>query len=226
MSEKRDRRPWKRSILKYLILASTSYAILMMLHWPIGFTFFTQLSNIFAALAVAWQLICPRSRAAGLAKYAAAVSISATFLVFLFVLAPLDPRGFAAAYAQDHCASLCLHLLTPLLTVTDFLVNDAPHVSLKKRHIALALLPPLAYFLLILALGQGGLRWRGMIAPYPFLNYLAPAGWFGFAPETADYTTLGIGVFYAVLLMLGLFLLLGRLLAAAANRIGSVELSR
>ena len=62
------------------------------------------------------------------------------------------------------------------------------------------MLPPLLYFVFILLLGAAGVR-RGkgnMTAPYPFLNYSAPAGWFGYMPETAGRTTLGIGVFYAI----------------------------
>ena len=54
-----------------------------------------------------------------------------------------------------------------------------------------------------------GFRWNGMTAPYPFLNWDAPAGWFGYLPETASYRTMGIGVFYAVMAMLLLFVLLG-----------------
>ena len=56
-----------------------------------------------------------------------------------------------------------------------------------------------------------------MTAPYPFLNYGAPAGWFGWMPETAGYTTLGIGVFYTILFMIPLVLLLGWLLFSAGK---------
>ena len=56
-----------------------------------------------------------------------------------------------------------------------------------------------------------------MAAPYLFLNYAAPAGWFGWMPETAGYTTLGIGVFYAVLAMLLLFLAAGAIMLCIAG---------
>ena len=39
----------RKSILRILVLCSVGYAVLRMLHWPIGFTFFTQLSNLYAA---------------------------------------------------------------------------------------------------------------------------------------------------------------------------------
>ena len=210
-------RDFKYCIPKLLILLVTLYAMLMMLHWPVGFTFFTQLSNLYAAVVAGLQIAKPRSAGLAVVKYTATVCITATFLVFLTVLAPLDPRGLVAAYAQDHCASLCMHFITPVLTVWDFLANDAGDLRPDRKLVPFAVLPPLLYYLMILILSMSGFRWNGKAAPYPFLNYDAPAGWFGFMPETADYTTLGIGVAYAVLGMVGVFLLLGWGLAAAAR---------
>ena len=219
MSETQTNRNLKYCILKVLILAVTLYAMLTMLHWPLGFTFFTQLSNLYAAAVAGLQIIKPRSAKLAAVKYTAAVSVTATFLVFLTVLAPLDPRGFVAAYAQDRCASLCMHFITPVLTVWDFLANDVEDLLPNRRLVLLSALPPLLYYLMILLLAQCGLRWNGMTAPYLFLNYAAPAGWFGFMPETAGYTTLGIGVFYAVLGMVAVFLLVGWGLSAAARAV-------
>ena len=190
---------------KLLILASTAYAIVNLLHWPIGFSFFTQLSNLFLAAVVLLQLLLPRARLLSGLKFSAVVSIFVTFLVFLTVLGPVIPGGLPAAYAQDHGASFCLHLLNPALAFFDFFRNDAlfPYA---RRHAALALVPPSAYFLLILALGRLGLRWRGgMLAPYPFLDYGSPAGWFGFVTDGAGPLPLQIGVFYAMLILLLLF---------------------
>lgn len=206
--------------IKILILLVTAYAMVMMIHWLIGFTFFTQLSNLYVMLVVLAQLFSPKRRKTLLRlKFTAVVSITVTFLVFLLVLAPLDPRGMAAAYAQDHGASFCMHLLTPVLTVWDFLMHDARDGQLRNKDLPLALLPPVLYFSFILIIGVFGFRWAGhMSAPYLFLNYSAPAGWFGFMPETAGRTTLGIGVFYAVILMMVLFLLVGAALLAAARR--------
>jgi len=204
--------------LRVGILLCTLYAVLMMLHWPIGFTFFTLLSNLFTALVVLLQLLAPpeRQRPLRLWKYLAVSSIFLTFLVYLLVLAPIMPGGIRAAYRQDHYASLCLHLITPLLAIADFLLHDGDY-PWRKRHVLCALLPPMAWLLFILVLGQCGLRWGAgsMTAPYPFLNYAAPAGWFGWMPETAGYTTLGIGVAYAILLMIPVMLVLAALLLFA-----------
>lgn len=191
---------------KLLILTSTAYAVINLLHWPIGFTFFTQLSNLFLAAVVLLQLLFPKARFLPGLKFSAVLSIFVTFLVFLTVLGPVVPGGLPAAYAQDHGASFCLHLLNPILAFYDFFRNDAlfPY---RKRHAALALVPPFGYFLLILTLGQLGLRWgpTGMMAPYPFLNYGSPAGWFGFAAGASAFFPIQIGAFYAVLILLLLF---------------------
>ena len=210
-------------LLKGGILCFVTYAFIRMWHWKIGFTYFTQLSNAYVFLIVLCQLVTGHRFL--LWKYTGTVSIVVTFLVFLTVLGPVMPGGLLGAYAQDHYASLCLHLLVPVLTLADFLGNDLglfpgaggadPSFLLAIgsfwRPVFVSLVPPLAYLALILALGKGGVRWGHgtMAAPYLFLNYEAPAGWFGFAPETASFTTLGIGVFYMILVLLALFLGVG-----------------
>lgn len=192
---------------RLLLLASTVYAVVNLLHWPLGFTFFTQLSNLYLAAVVLLQLLRPRSAALSVLKFGAVVSIFITFFVYLTVLGPAMPGGLAAAYAQDHGASFCFHLLTPFLAFWDFFRNDARY-PYRRRHALLSLIPPFLYFLLILTLGQLGLRWGmdgSMMAPYPFLDYGSPTGWFAFRPGSAGAWSTGIGVFYAVLALLLLF---------------------
>ena len=101
----------------------------------------------------------------------------------------------------------------------DFFLNDT-EFRWEKKHLLYAVLPPVCYLMFILVLGKLGVRWgRGnMTAPYLFLNYGAPAGWFGFMPETASYTTLGIGVFYCIIVLLFLVLLIGWLFLALAKK--------
>ena len=205
----------RKGIIRGLIVLCVVYAMVMMWHWTIGFTFFTQLSNLFVGIVVALQLAMPEHPFLRL-KYMATVSILVTFLIYLSVLAPLGAGGFLASYLSDHGASLCMHLLVPGLTVADFLLHDRGD-RLEDRDVALSILPPLVWFLLILLLGQSGVSWFGMSAPYLFLNYSAPAGWFGFMPETAGRTTLGIGVAYALAVLILLILLLGKGLLMAAG---------
>ena len=124
----------------------------------------------------------------------------------------------AAAYAQDHCSSFVLHTVVPVLMLVDFLMNDTDR-HYGRLDVLLALVPPVGYLAFMLSLGAAGFRWHEMAAPYPFLNYKAPAGWFGFRPETADWSTTGIGVAYSIIALLALFVVVGSALLTAANRI-------
>ena len=214
----------KNYIFKVLLIVCVVYAIIMMVHWPIGFTFFTQLSNIFAAVVITIQLIYENKRDADdtvgyarfilILKFMASVSLFVTFIVFLLFLAPFVPGGIIAAYLQDHCASLCMHLFTPLLIGCDLFICDRNR-DWKSVPAWCSAVPFLVYFLFILTLGACGFRWRfanGTVlsAPYAFLNYTSPAGWFRFKPETMGVTSAGIGVFYVVIVMTVLILLIGK----------------
>lgn len=216
----------KTYLPKILILASTTYAVVQLLHWPIGFTFFTQLSNIFLAAVVLLQLLMPGWIGMKTLKFSAVVSIFITFLVFLTVLGPVMPGGLIAAYAQDNGASFCLHLLTPLLAFADFFLNDAAY-PYGKRHALYAVIPPFVYFIFILVLGQLGFRWgRGsMLAPYPFLDYGSSAGWFGILPASAGIWTTRIGTFYSVLALLVLFYAASKILLFFSGLVRKPEFS-
>ena len=135
---------FKRIAFKISVLISTAYAVIMLLHWPIGFTFFTQLSNIYAAAVVLLQLISRKKYP--LLKYSATVSIFITFAVYLLVLAPMMPGGIFAAYRQDHYASFCLHILTPVFMIADFFLNDT-EFRWEKKHLLYAVLPPVCYLI-------------------------------------------------------------------------------
>ena len=45
-----------------------------------------------------------------------------------------------------------------------------------------------------------------MLAPYNFLNYGAPTGWFGFDLSLLGSKTLGIGTFYMIVVLLIIFI--------------------
>lgn len=210
--------------LKALIILAVGYAMVCLWHWKPGFTYFTQLSNLFAAAVVAFQLWAePRggviAHRARTVKFAATASVLVTGSIFLLVLAPMEPQGMAEAYAQDHCSSFVLHAVVPILTLVDFLMNDTNRLF-GRLDVLLALVPPFGYLAFVLLLGALGFRWHGtMTAPYPFLNYAASAGWFGLCPETADWSTTGVGVAYAIAALLVLFVLVASVLAAVANRL-------
>ena len=81
----------------------------------------------------------------------------------------------------------------------------------KRVHVVYATIPPLLYVVFVVIASSLGLRWGTMYAPYNFLNYHAPTGWFGFDLSLMGWETLGIGVFYMIVLLSIIFILIGML---------------
>ena len=125
-----------------------------------------------------------------LTKFLATISITLTFLVFLFILAPTIPGGIIYAYLADGAGSLCVHFITPILAIIDFLLFDYEYKA-KNIHILYSILPPLCYVLFIVILNKFGMMWGTMSAPYIFLNFGAETGWFGYNPAIMGWESLG-----------------------------------
>lgn len=199
---------------------SSVYAIVMycVFYGPKTFSFFTTISNVFVPIVMAWRAAEGLAKkdefpsgAYLVAKFVTAIAVTVTFLVYLVVLAPTNKNGFFGAYKTFHCASLCAHVISPLLTVSHFFVFDQKTVQ-KSLLVICALAYPVFYCLLAFGLGPVfGLRWGdGKIrVPYNFLNYEAPCGWFGFELGHMDSTTIGVGVAYVILVLVLLFLGVG-----------------
>ena len=145
-----------------------------------------------------------------IAKFLATISITLTFVVFLTLLAPTIEGGIIYSYLMNRAGSLCLHFITPILAIIDFLIFDSEYKS-RKSHAFFATIPPLMYVLFIVIASSLGLRWGTMYAPYNFLNFGAKTGWFGFDLSLLGWETLGIGVFYMVVVLSILFIIIGRL---------------
>lgn len=143
-------------------------------------------------------------------KYMATLAITITFLLYLCFLAPTSDAGFVGAYLNNHASSLCTHFIAPLCAIADFLLFD--HGFKPQTHdVFWALLPPFVYigYVCVLSL-VFGVRWKTvMLAPYNFLNFGAPCGWFGIDVTTANTYTLGIGVFYFVCVFTLIFIAIG-----------------
>ena len=105
------------------------------------------------------------------------------------------------AYLSNGAGSLCVHFITPVLAIIDFIFFSEKYLP-EKRHVFYSVIPPLVYVGYVILLGQVfGVRWYGdMLAPYNFLNYGASTGWFGFDLSLLGSKTLGIGTFYICLL--------------------------
>ena len=206
-------------IIKLLLVISSVYGIIKTYFSPLSFTYFTTLSNIFITLMVFIVLIkdiyyvitkkeIKYNNLIYIVKFLATISITLTFFVFLTILAPTLGGGILNAYLGNGAGSLFVHFITPILAVIDFLVFDDEYKP-KKRHAIYAVIPPLLYVLFVVIASENGLRWGTMPAPYNFLNYKASTGWFGFDLSLIGWETLGIGVFYMLVILSVIFILIG-----------------
>ncbi len=121
------------------------------------------------------------------------------------------PGGIIYAYLADGAGSLCVHFITPILAIIDFLLFDYEYKA-KNIHILYSILPPLCYVLFIVILNKFGMMWGTMSAPYIFLNFGAETGWFGYNPAIMGWESLGIGVFYMLIVLIIIFIILAKIL--------------
>ncbi len=167
-----------------------------------------------ATQATAW--FDTKSNAWYVFKFMVTIAIAVTFTLYLCFLAPTNKLGFVGAYMNNGCSSLCVHAIAPLLAIVDFVLFDYRFRS-TRAHLYVATVPPLLYVAYAVMLSECvGVRWgvHAMRAPYNFLNYGAPAGWFGFAPQTFNATTLGVGVLYLLIVFTLIFIGVGRVFLA------------
>ena len=118
--------------------------------------------------------------------------------------------GIINAYLMNEAGSLFVHFITPILAIIDFLLFNNEY-KIETKYTIYSIIPPLIYVLFITIASSLGLRWGNMAAPYNFLNFKAPTGWFGFDPSLRSWETLGIGVFYMIVLLSIIFIIIGRI---------------
>lgn len=229
-----------RTMIRIIAIVSSIYGMAM--SWDsMALTYFTNLSNLMICVALLGSLILDtrsalkskndeQSERAGawvdakpnawyIFKFMMTISIAVTFTLYLCFLAPTNKLGFVGAYMNNGCSSLCVHFITPLLAIFDFVLFDYKYKS-SRAHVYFAMIPPLTYVAYAVCLSEfAGVRWgeHAMAAPYNFLNYKAPAGWFGFAPNTFNSTTLGVGVVYLLAIFTLIFIGIGIAFLAIKN---------
>ena len=219
------------TIIKIIAIVSSIYGIIKTYFGPLSFTYFTTLSNIFMSIILLVFLVKDANfllkkkrmkfkNYLYIVKFLATISITLTFFVFLTILAPTLEGGIINAYLGNGAGSLCVHFITPILAIIDFLFFDYEYKP-QKYHSIYGIIPPLSYVLLIMIASLLGLRWGSMYAPYNFLNYGAPTGWFGFDTSILGWESLGIGVFYMIVLLSLLFILIGALFLGLRNKINN-----
>lgn len=213
---------WLRMTIRIIVIISSIYGILKTSTSLKSLTYFTTLSNIFIiAIFLVFLINDFKSLTINkkikvnnnlyLTKFLATISITLTFLVFLLILAPTMPGGIIQAYLINDAGSLCVHFITPLLAIIDFLIFDYDYKS-KDIHILYSIIPPICYVVFIIVLSKLGMRWGTMLAPYNFLNYGAETGWFGYNPAIRSWESLGIGAFYMIIILIIIFLILAKVL--------------
>ena len=159
------------------------------------FSYFTNLSNLFAAFVLLLSVFSSSSASRDHVRYASTVNMTVVGLVFAVLLRNVDLGALLP------WVNFVLHYIMPVAVVLDWLVRP-PVSRLKAKNILLAMVFPAAYLAYVLLRGTST-GWY----PYPFLNPSNVGGYGG----VATYA-LGIG---------GTFLLAGWALLAVGNHLAS-----
>jgi hypothetical protein len=156
------------------------------------FAFFTIQSNLIGVAAFVWLLSSrgkERSRGLELLRGAAAVYLTVTFIVVIFMLSDVDDQLQLAG------VEVVLHKLFPIVIVFDWIL-DPPMIGLRYRDAIVWLAYPLAW--------TGVTLVRGAIDgwyPYPFLD---PAhGGYGTVALVVVAITLGFVLIAAIMIAIG-----------------------
>lgn len=225
----RKKELWLGIIMKLAAIAASVYGMYRSIKNILSWTYFTNLSNVFVDVVLLLFLVIDvillfskgervyKRNWQYIIKYMATISITLTFLIYLTILAPTSAEGFVNAYLQNGAGSLCLHFVTPVLAILDFILFDYRYQS-NRFHAVFAVIPPLVYVGFVVIAANMGLRWGTMYAPYNFLNFGAPTGWFGFDLSLMSSETLGVGVCYMIVVLLIVFLGIGEGYLALKNR--------
>ena len=140
------------------------------------FQFFTNDSNLFLLLVscilFVFQILflvkkMPFPHWLNVLHFMSLLGTTLTFLTVLFILLPMMGVGLVIGYSM-----ICLHLVCPLLALTDyFFFDETPNVSFKESF--LGLVPMLTYAAVIIPL----VVTQTIEPPYPFLDYLNNPVW-------------------------------------------------
>ena len=217
-------------ITKVLAILASCYGMFITIEGLFAFSYFTNQSNIFIDIALLISLVGDILVYTGkkqekanwiyILKFLATISITLTFLVYMFLLAPTAEGGILHAYFKNYAGSFFVHFVGPVIAIADFIIFDYRYKS-KNIHILYGITPPLCYVVYVIIMGQCfDMRWgkeKDMIAPYNFMNYGAKTGWFGFDLNEMSSKTLGIGVFYMIIALVIIFLILGAIYLKIKN---------
>jgi len=215
----------KSLIIKLITLAAVIYGMFTITEGIMTLTKFTTLANVGMGIAMIMMIIAEWKAGNNIPKwifnfkFVMTTAMALTFFIVLFIMAPTNHDGFIACYTHNNCGSLAHHVIAPVFAVLDFYINDEGYVPSVTTAV-LSVLFPFIYVAGIVILAALGVRWHyGMYAPYNFLNFGAPVGWFGFDLSTMGKTSLGIGVAYMSLILCILFILMSLLMRSLKKKV-------
>lgn len=188
--------PVARALLAALALAAIGQQLFLHMAASYStlnfFSYFTNLSNLFAAFVLLLSAFSRSSPALDAARYASAVNMAVVGIVFAVLLRNVDLGALLP------WVNFVLHYVMPVAIVLDGLLQP-PGSRLKAKHLAVVLAFPAAYLVYVLLRGAA----RGWY-PYPFLDPANVGGYGGVAMYS-------LGIFVT-------FLVVGAALLAAGNR--------
>lgn len=126
-------------------------------------------------------------------KYALTVAITLTLIIFFSIIAPFTPVWFAF-----NAESIMMHLIVPILTVTDFFLFDFDVKLTNKTAPFYTVIFPFCYFIYTVIFIYFNFTFFGSPAPYYFLDYRM-LGWFTFSQN-------GPGTFYWIIFLMSFIL--------------------
>ena len=150
-----------------VILEIIGFIITIGVNKRIGYEYYTQDSNILALISSLLFVILLISkkdipRWLQLFKYMTTICLTVTFLVVIFILAPMLEFNFG--YLLFHNELLYQHLLCPVLSIITFLLFDNICI-LKRRDSFLGISLTTLYAIILVTLNYFEL----VSGPYPFL---------------------------------------------------------
>lgn len=130
------------------------------------FSYYTQDSNLFALIIGIIYLICllthKENKIVSVLKYISVLSLSVTFLVVIFILAPM--YNFAYGWMLFHGDLIFFHNLCPIIAFISFIFFEEHNISGKLDNLRAT------YFTILYAIISTTLNIFGIIeGPYPFL---------------------------------------------------------
>jgi hypothetical protein len=194
-----------RALLAALALAAIGQQLLLHIGASYNklnfFSYFTNLSNLFAAFVLLLSAFARSARGPAWrgVRYVSAVNMAVVGIVFVVLLRDVDLGALLP------WVNVVLHYVMPVAVVLDWLFQP-PVARLRSKYLAVALVFPAAYLVYVLLRGAS-MGWY----PYPFLNPAVVGGYGGVALYSA-------GIFVT-------FLVVGGALLAAGNRSAAIASS-